>query len=152
MYRTICTSSSARAVQVPILWVSVKGIHAHDEFYEQCGRGTEYTFTGLYSGAAEIHTDPDLPIMIGNFNTTSFSLIILQWAVILTNMPVLLYEVQYWYWYTVVVQLLCQSVLENRFEWRLCRIMPPIENYAATPMELGIMPEIMLASGGRPKG
>ena len=26
-----------------------------------------------------------------------------------------------------------------------------IENYAATPMESGIMPEIMLASGGRPK-
>ena len=42
-------------------------------------------------------------------------------------------------------------VLEDRFEWILCWIVPPIDNYAEAPMESRIMPQIVLASGGRPK-
>jgi len=41
-------------------------------------------------------------------------------------------------------------VLEDRFEWILCWIVPPIDNYAEAPMESRIMPQIVLASGGRP--
>ena len=43
-------------------------------------------------------------------------------------------------------------VLEDRFEWILCWIVPPIDNYAEAPMESRIMPQIVLASGGRPNG